>query len=51
MLFTVLIWVICIGFLVWAEGHLPFDGRLVQGIQAVTAIVGALLLLQRVGMI
>jgi hypothetical protein len=50
LLITVIIWVAVIGLLVWAEGLLPIDPRVVRVIQAVTAIVGALLLIQRVGL-
>jgi hypothetical protein len=50
LLITVIIWIAVIGFLIWAEGLLPIDPRIVRVIQAATAIVGALLLIQRVGL-
>ncbi|MET0375663.1 MAG: hypothetical protein ABW128_15575 [Rhizorhabdus sp.] len=42
---------ILIAALVWAEGLLPFDATMVRLIQALTAIVGILLIAQRAGVV
>ncbi len=49
VLISLVIAIIVIALLVWAEGFLspPLDAGIVRLIQAATAIIGALLVLQR----
>jgi len=47
VLISLIIGLVLIFALVIAEGYLPIDGRIVRLIQALTAIVGVLLLVQR----
>jgi hypothetical protein len=47
VLISLVIWIVIIGLLVWAEGILPIDPTVVRIIQAATAIVGVLLIAQR----
>jgi len=49
MIVTLIVGLIIVAALVWAESYLPFDGRAVQLIQAATAILGVVLVAQRLG--
>ena len=46
-LISLIIAIVVLAVLVWAEGLLPIDPWIVRIIQAATAIIGALLLVQR----
>jgi len=47
LLISLIIWIVVIALLVWAEGLLPIDPTVVRIIQAATAIIGVLLIAQR----
>lgn len=51
ILIAAIIILVVIVLLVWAEGLLPIDARVVQLLQAATVIIGALIILQRVGLV
>lgn len=46
-LIMLVIWIAVIAVMVWAIGFIPADSRLVRGLQAVVAVIGALLIAQR----
>jgi len=51
VLILLIVALVVIGLLVYAEGLLPFDRRIVQLLQAATILLGAVVILQRLGFV